>query len=73
MAALRPLLTKGQKRKIGNLRRPLLTKGQKRKIGNLMAAHRAVEECADYEDSPTIQAMIRYVNCLIQTERYKQG
>ena len=52
--------------------RSLLTAKQRSKIANLMASHRGVEGCADYEDSPTMQAMFRYVNRLIQAERQWQ-
>lgn len=47
-----------------------LTYKQKRKLMDLAVAHRAVEECADYEESPTMQALIKFVDGLL-TKRSK--
>lgn len=49
-----------------------LTKKQKMKLGNLLADHRAVEDVADYLDSPTMQAVFKYVESLLE-RKYKQG
>lgn len=50
--------------------RPLLTKSQKVRIGNLMIRHSGFGPFpADFEKSPSMQAMFRYVGRLIQAER----
>ena len=62
--------------------RPLLTKGQKRKLLDLMMDHRFYEGVPHFEGYtitrdvvepithfPTIQAMLKYVGRLIQAER----
>ena len=49
-----------------------LTKKQKMKLGNLLANHRAVEEVADYLDSPTMQAVFKYVEGLLKRQLDRQ-
>lgn len=45
-----------------------MTKVQKNKLGNLLAAHRAVEGVADYQESPTMQAVFKYVDHLLANQ-----
>jgi hypothetical protein len=44
-----------------------LTQKQQTEVAQLMAAHRNVNGCADYEDSPSMQAMFKYVNKLLRS------
>ena len=49
--------------------RPLLTKKQKVKIGNLMLALPCGEIPIDFESSAAMRAMFKYIKHLIQAER----
>jgi len=42
-----------------------------RTLGNLLADHRNYTDCADYRDSPTSQAVIKFVENLIKKYKNK--